>query len=235
MIKKFICLVSLVFCFMGIVFSEEVFKIMPANEKIVIDGELNEWNKSGKLGPVTLDEELLETHSTVYYAMYDSESLYLAVEVKDPDPMLNKGIPEIGLFWHGDSVTFRFCLNPDAGLPPKKEDPEIIYGLTFWHNHEKNEDFILLVKPFMGKPKPTKGIKVKFKPNNEKNGYTMEAKIPWKTLSEKFIPKKGMRIGWTMDTIWGTVNSDGGMFKAVALGDELNYQKTTYWGIAEFK
>jgi hypothetical protein len=36
-----------------------------------------------------------------------------------------------------------------------------------------------------------------------------------------------------MDTIWGTANSDGCMFKAVALGDELNYQKTNFWGWAE--
>jgi len=213
------------------------FKILPAKSKVIIDGDLKEWGKEGSFGPVFLDEELIDTHSSLFYGMYDSENLYLACEVKDPDPMKNKGVPEIGVFWHGDSITFRFCVSPEHSKidysTSSNQDNPYIFHISFWHNDQKNKDFVLVKNGMKYNDWKTEGIEVKFKKWTNNNGYTMEAKIPWSLLSKEIKPKPGDRIRWTMDTIWGTANSDGCMFKAVALGDELNYQKTNFWGWAE--
>ncbi|MCM8785770.1 MAG: hypothetical protein NC827_04280 [Candidatus Omnitrophica bacterium] len=226
------------FLFLSICFSQELFKIFPAKKKVMIDGDLKEWNKEGKFGPVYLDEELIETHSSLFYGMYDNENLYLACEVKDPDPMKNKGVPEVGVFWHGDSITLRICISPeyskkDYSTSSEKDNP-YIFHISFWHNDQQGKDYILIKNGMKYKDFSDEGIEVKFKKWEDGKGYNMEAKIPWKTLSNKIRPQPGDKIRWTMDTIWGTVNSDGCMFKAVALGDELNYQKTNYWGWAEF-
>jgi hypothetical protein len=213
------------------------FKILPAKSKVIIDGDLKEWRKEGSFGPVFLDEELIDTHSSLFYGMYDSENLYLACEVKDPDPMKNKGVPEIGVFWHGDSITFRFCISPEHSKidysTSSNQDNPYIFHISFWHNDQKNKDFVLVKNGMKYNDWETEGIEVKFKKWENNNGYTMEAKIPWSLLSKEIKPKPGEKIRWTMDTIWGTANSDGCMFKAVALGDELNYQKTNFWGWAE--
>jgi len=215
----------------------DVFKILPTKNKVIIDGEIKEWKKDCAFGPVFLDEELIDTHSSLFYGMYDNENLYLAVEVKDPDPMKNKGIPEIGVFWHGDSITFRFCISPEHSKndysTSSKEDNPYIFHISFWYNDQKNKDFVLVKNGMKYMDWKSEGIEVKFKKWEKNNGYTMEAKIPWSLLSKEIKPKPGDKIRWTMDTIWGTANSDGCMFKAVALGDELNYQKTNYWGWAE--
>ncbi len=225
------------FLFLNICFCEELFKIFPAKKKVIIDGDLNEWDKNGKFGPVYLDEELLDTHSSFFYSMYDEESLYLACEVKDPDPMKNKGVPEIGIYWHGDSVTFRICISTDYSKKNYStssiEDNPYIFHISFWHNDQKNIDYVLIKNGMKYKDYSSEGVEVKFKKWDKGNGYNVEAKIPWKTLSKDIRPKPGDKIRWTMDTIWGTANSDGCMFKAVALGDELNYQKTDFWGWAE--
>jgi hypothetical protein len=99
--------------------------------------------------------------------MYDSENLYLACEVKDPDPMKNKGVPEIGVFWHGDSITFRFCISPEHSKidysTSSNQDNPYIFHISFWHNDQKNKDFVLVKNGMKYNDWKTEGIEVKFK------------------------------------------------------------------------
>jgi len=237
MLKKFLIII-LLFPFFFL-YGENIFKIVPAKGKVIVDGVLSEWDKTSGYGPCYLDEELKNTHSVIFYSMYDKDNLYLAAEVKDPDPMRNEGIPEIGVFWHGDSITFRFCLSPeDSKKNISRSQPEEaskhIFHLSFWHNHRNNKDYVLVKRTFKFLDQSSNEIIVKFKKWKNSKGYTMEAKVPWKVLDKKVKPVAGDRIRWTMDTIWGNFNCDMCMFKTVALGNAANYTSTDSWGWAEF-
>ena len=82
---------------------------VPAPAKVMIDGDLGEWDTSGTIVCCKDVEHLLDTESVRVAAMWDAEALYLAFVFRDSTPMVNKIDPAtmVGNGWRSDAVQLR--------------------------------------------------------------------------------------------------------------------------------
>ena len=64
-------------------------KILPAPEKVSVDGKSDDWDLSGGIFVCSDVENLRDTMSVWFHLMFDAENLYVLARVKDPLPMSN--------------------------------------------------------------------------------------------------------------------------------------------------
>ena len=64
-------------------------RIVPAPGKVVIDGKLDDWDRSGEIF-MFVDEGSRDTLSLTAAMMYDGEALYVGGHWKDPTPLMNQ-------------------------------------------------------------------------------------------------------------------------------------------------
>ncbi len=219
--------------------------IVPAAGKITVDGDLKDWNKSGKVGPVTFDEESIEEYNTTFYAMYDKENLYVAAVIVEPHPPYNtnplKGVGS----WGGDAVCFRMSSDPTFSLPLQglgigQKKCDALFTASLWHNHLDKKDYWEGYYSIEASYKVTDytGSEVKTLIHTENNGYTLEAKIPWKIINPKFQPKQGDRIALTWEVSIANMNPSEPKraFQIFGNGGGARaFSDPNPWGIAEFK
>lgn len=163
--------------------------ILPAPKTMTIDGDLKEWNLSGKIGPVSFDEEVADEYNITCYAMYDKKNIYLAVKVVESHPPYNT-YPYKGRYdWVGDDVNIRMSTRPKdpASWPLQFTDLPKTHELwngKFWWNHKhkatlwqgyRGMDMCSDVFDKKGLP----GFYAATKLAKDGHGYTMEIKMPW--------------------------------------------------------
>lgn len=165
--------------------------ILPAPKTVTIDGDLKEWDKSGKVGPLTFDDEVFDDYHATFYAMYDKDNLYLAAEVVEPhlpyNPYPGKGVGA----WDGDGVTIRLSTIPrDAATawPLKIDDKDTsmeLYNGKFWWNHKEQVVYWEGYHGMNGKVFAKKELpyEVAVTLANDGHGYTMEMKLPFAVLN----------------------------------------------------
>ncbi len=221
-------------------------RIMPAPKAVAIDGALKDWNTSGKIGPVTFDEEMKDDYNGTFYAMYDADNLYLAATIVEPHLPFNT-YPNRGIgAWNGDDLIIRMSSNPALPVPLQgsqeslKKCPDL-FTADFWWNHLKKRTYWDGYLGMDGDHLTTEqmpGITVAVKPAKDGHGYTEEIKVPWKTINPAFHPKAGDQIAltWEVSLAGANPSEPTRAFQLFANGGgSWAFTSPNLWGKAVFK
>ena len=210
----FVVVVSVVFLYDSPIMAQRTMNrgphAVPAPRKVVIDGDLGEWDTSGAIVCCKDVRTMLNTESARVAAMWDKDSLYVAWDVRDANPMINRaGRTELA-FKGGDAVDLMFR------APGAKLDATGV----------REGDLRLLITELAGKPRavlyrPISKVKkpylfdayegasranavkmdevriadeVAAAISKRKGGYIVEAAIPWKLLGTPPKPGAESRI-----------------------------------------
>jgi len=202
---------------------------------VTIDGNLNDWDKTYPItmkdisffkeglnwqGPLDLSGNL--------YLMWDAANLYLAAEVTDKIPMVNK--KEKQDIWNGDAIELVFTTN--TGADPNRDsfgrgDYQVGFGtgdglantptIWSWQRHRSPAGSEIFVKKIA-----------------QPQGYVLEAKIPWTFFGSGFIPSAGIKVGF--DIALDDADTTGEREKQfIWNGDFGFYRDPSVWGVLEFK
>ena len=178
-------------------------RLVPAPAKVVIDGDLSDWDLSGEILMCYDLSTLLDTHSVRVAGMYDDQYLYLSFRFKDKTPMLNHIDPKTrpGEGWKADCAQLRFLTDWDVP----------IHIDAYYYTDEKRP-VIYIQYADLGSNKIQKvipdgieaGCQMAFKVDKDGKGYTQEMAIPWKLLrpsGEAYKPGESFRLG--IECFWG--------------------------------
>ena len=200
--------------------NEGIFAV-PAPGPVEIDGDLSEWDLSGRI-MVFNDFSLVDTFGAEISAMYDEDNYYLGITVKDPTPMVNLMDPvkESGWRWKGDCLQLRFITDQTSWVTMayySKEDRSSI-DFAYWLNQSDHnlglESIIYYSEPdsadlnltYSSKPaRKYEGIQQKFKKFENGGGYYQEVKIPWEYLYKggKSMVAAGNKFKMGVEVYWG--------------------------------
>lgn len=199
---------------------------------VKIDGDLGDWNlvspivmKDAAFFKEGLDWSGPADLSGSAYVMWDDSFIYFAAQINDVIPLVNtKKGSEI---WNGDAI--EIVMTTDPGADPKRtsfarKDYQIGLGTgdgkankpTIWNWQRRRS--------------PT-GSEISVKKRRE--GYILEAKIPWEFFGAAFRPTPGTTIGF--DIAFDDADKTGEREKQfIWNGDFDFYQDPSVWGILEF-
>ena len=168
----------------------------PASGTVKLDGSLSAWKGCQPI--VMADESYFKEGlpwggpsalSGKIYMMYDKEYLYLAADVTDHLPLMNKR--ERGDIWNGDAIELVFSTNPGADRNRgsfERTDFQVGFGTGDGKG----------VKPsiwnWQRRRTPT-GSEIFVKRTDKPLGYVLEAKIPWSFFGS-FVPAAGTKVGF---------------------------------------
>jgi hypothetical protein len=68
--------------------------VLPAPQKVTVDGDLKDWDLSGRIW-IFADKAVRDRYSVKLSAMWDKDNLYLAARWNDPTPMHSIVDPDI--------------------------------------------------------------------------------------------------------------------------------------------
>ena len=210
--------------------------VVPAPGAVTIDGDLKEWDFSGRIW-VFADSAVRERYSVETAAMWDKENLYLAAKWKDPTPMFSlidpANNPDEG--WKEDAWQMRILTDHPLWITTwfytTKKQP--VLHIANWKNptdERDGQDVTLLVAPEGGN-NLGQGAQMFYKANNEGNGFVQEIKIPWKLLYKTvppIAPNLTFRLG--NEFLWS--DPSGKTFPSHRYADNMQPGKTSrefYW------
>jgi len=196
-----------------------VLHAVPTPGKVVIDGNLDDWDLSGQI-EVYAHYRMKNSYSTKVAAMYDDQFFYLGIVWRDPTPMFNMVDSrfDIGSGWRSDCVQLRvrtdMTMHVDCWYSTAAKHPviNIAYG-RFTHGRNAED-----VKHFQSLTDAIKvGAKEAFKMGADGKSYTQEIALPWKLITgqaairkdtgEPYKPPKSYKAGDTfnmgMEFLWG--------------------------------
>lgn len=204
-----------------------------ASGSVVIDGKLSDWDKSKPISMKDesyfkegLDWEGVEDLSGFAYLMWDEENLYLAAVINDKDPLMNRKKKRD--IWNGDGIEMFLSVKPKADPERsgfKRGDYQVGFGTgdgvdnppAIWNWQRR---------------RTPKGSEIAVKKTKE--GYILEAMIPWKFFSNEFVPSKGIKLGF--DLAFDDADVAGGReCQFIWNGDYYSYRDPSVWGILEFR
>lgn len=184
--------------------------VLPAKDKVTVDGNLDDWDLSGRIW-VFADKNVRNRFSTEVSAMWTASDLYVVIKWKDPTPMYSMIDPEFNENdgWKSDSVQLRLW-TPDqtswitTWFFAGKKQP--VMHISVWKDPRNcrngQDNTVLVAKP--GETDLGQGAEMAYKVDADGKGYVQEIKIPW-----KFIYKNPpeMNAGATfrmgMEFLWG--------------------------------
>ncbi|HEY3397342.1 MAG TPA: FlgD immunoglobulin-like domain containing protein [Armatimonadota bacterium] len=154
--------------------------------EIAVDGDLKEWDlDSGVAFSTTFDQ------AARVALQYDRENLYLAYDVQDTTPLLNRGADPQKLFITGDCVDLMLATDPAAD-PNRREaapgDERLLLGVY------QDQPIAMLYRPNVpGTANPVQFMatridqvrrldKASVKFQRGEKSYTLEAAVPWSEL-----------------------------------------------------
>lgn len=201
---------------------------------VKIDGKLNEWQAAVPIvmeDPSYFKEGLnwagLADLSGKVYLMWDDKYLYLAAQVTDKLPLVNK--QERQEIWNGDAI--EMVMSVDPGADPRREsfergDNQIGFGTG---NGKANKPTIW---SWQRRRSPTGG-EIAVQKVDKPLGQVIEAKIPWEFFGT-FVPQGGTKVGF--DVALDDADQSGEREKQfIWNGDYYFYKDPSGWGILEFK
>jgi hypothetical protein len=202
---------------------------------VLIDGDLSEWNKSS---PIVMKdiayfkEGLIwdgpEDLSGMAYLMWDEVNLYLAVEITDNMPLVNK--QERQNIWNGDAIEVVLSVNPkaDSGRTSfRRGDYQIGFGTG------DGKENLPTVWNWQRRRVPT-GSEIVVKKIGKPLGYVLEAKVPWAFFRPQFVPSGGKKLPF--DIAFDDADSSGERERQfIWNGDHLFYKDPGVWGVLELK
>ncbi|MGB2613808.1 MAG: PQQ-binding-like beta-propeller repeat protein, partial [Phycisphaerae bacterium] len=208
-------------------------RVLPAPGKVVVDGQVNDWDLSGGVFCCGDVENAREKMAAWFHLMYDQDNLYVLTRWTDPTPLNNPGVTSGDFGFHGDSLQFRFITAP--GTPDEK-----CTHVTAWQGRD-GKDLIDLAygrKFDQGNVRDAKaqGGQQAFAINEDKKGYVQEIALPWKLLSKSgAAPKAGDTVTVTLEPNF-TIGARGritikDIFKpGVTLDRVFTFMAAQVWG-----
>jgi WD40 repeat protein len=175
-----------------------LFKILPAPGKVVIDGKADDWDLSGGLYICDDVEHQRDQFGVWAHAMYDADYLYVLTRCTDLTPLNNAGQVLADLGFQGDCLQFRLITSPDAG-------DERASHWTCWRDREGVDVTQLQYGRNPGSEGEVKDAKKEgalqaFTINEDKKGYIQEIAIPWKLITKSgTAPKPGSVLRMTFE------------------------------------
>lgn len=224
--------------------------IVPPPGKVVIDGDLKDWDSSGAI-LMFMDEGSKSAYSVRGVMMYDSEFLYVGAQVKDPTPLVNNYAfgGEYGMSWNADAIQLRFLAVPGVqskatlqggGRPPPDVD-RCINHITLWYStQDRKAGYVAMYSlGFQDLVLNPPGVEGAYKADADGKGYALEYRIPWSVLraARPFAAGDTAQVQWQLH--WGNDLGTGvrcGMtdVRNAASGD-LGYMGPTSWGTGIFE
>lgn len=201
-----------------------------AGSGVKIDGSLSDWTKTypismkdisffkegyGWNGPRDL--------SGIAYLMWDSENLYLAAEITDHIPMVNKNLKQN--IWDGDCIEMVLGFDPSAN---KDRDSfgRGDYQLGFGTGDGKGREAAIWS---WQRNRTPSGSEIKVKKTNDPEGYVLEAKVPWAFFRGVDVPSSGSKLGF--DIAFDDADATQEREKQfIWNGDYMFYRDPSVWG-----
>jgi hypothetical protein len=181
--------------------------LVPAPLAVAIDGDLSEWDLSGRVA--TACEPPYQAYTLEAAMMFDARGVYLGGHVRDPHPMRSQVSPDLpgdrtGI---GGSVAFRISTDRRMGWPLRgrhadirgndPERPEDVNDklafLTLWY-YEPERKPCLHLRYGMDLHERTvnpAGFRGAFRKDADDQGYTFEYFVPWEILHAADDPPQG--------------------------------------------
>ncbi len=224
--------------------------VVPAPGKIVIDGDLGEWDLSGAI-VMFIDEASRETHSARVVMMYDKEFLHIGGVFRDPTPLRNayafSGEPSMS--WNADALQVRLLANPElkssaslqTGSRMSPEDQHFINHITLWYSTQDQKPgyFAMYTLGFKDHTLNPAGVEGAYKPEADGKGYTFEYRVPWSVLRAPRPLQGGDEIQAQFQVNWG---NELGTSVRTTMTDlrnpgstDLGYMGPSSWGKAVFE
>lgn len=156
---------------------------VPAPGRVTVDGDLAEWDLSGRIMICSDVENLLGQCGGAVAMMYDAEALYVGVDWDDPTPMVNNYDPRFDIdlrkCFHSDSIQCHFRTDQERKVIgwffTKGQTPGVcvLEGWFPWHD-DRPIPYIDGLRQL--------GITEAFKAKPDGKGYFQELRIPWKAI-----------------------------------------------------
>jgi hypothetical protein len=184
---------------------------VPAPGRVVVDGDLSDWDLSGRIVVCSDVENLLGKCSASVAMMYDAEALYVGVDWNDPTPMVNNYDPRFDIdlrrCFHSDSIQLHFRTDQERKVIgwyfTKGQTPGVcvLDGWFPWHD-DRPIPYIDGLKQL--------GITEGFRRNPDGKGYVQEMRIPWPAIVKSGRPySAGEQFDCMLDLVWGPESGKG--------------------------
>ncbi len=219
----------------------EGIKVLPAKGKITIDGNLKDWDLSGRIWSFA-DSNVRNRFSVEASAMWDKDNLYLSAKWKDPTPMfsmINPAFnPQEG--WKSDSWQMRVQTDQISHLTTWYYGTKNMAAMHVTHAANGSGDPQFLVYK-ENSPELGQGIEMAYQMDADKKGYVQEIKIPWSILYVK-VPeiKAGLILKLGNEFLWGDptgkvwpIHRYADNMQAGITSREFFWTNTRAWGNAE--
>lgn len=191
-------------------------QIVPAPAKITVDGDLSDWNLSGRFRSAC-EPPYAENYYLEAAMMYDDRHLYIGAHVGDPYPMRSQMRPTDPVDRHGagGAVALRISTDRDAGWPLSAVGEGERYGrpasaadlsdklsfVVLWFCEPEQKACIHLRHgmDLHGVQVNPPGYQGAFRKDVDGRGYTLEYAIPWNLLNAADDPP---RVGDELAAMW---------------------------------
>ncbi|MFH1541637.1 MAG: sugar-binding protein [bacterium] len=200
---------------------------------VVIDGSLADWNKSL---PITMMDKSFFKEGTVWdglkdlsgnaYLMWDENCLFVAAEITDQKPLVNKQTKQN--IWNGDAIEMVISADPKAADKRLSFDSrDYQFGLSTGDGKANSA----IIWSWQRQREP-KGSEIVVKKTDV--GYVVEAKIPWEFMRPKFTPASGVKLDF--DIAFDDADATGERERQfIWNGDYMFYKDPSVWGTLELK
>ena len=225
-------------------------RIVPAPKKVVIDGDLSDWDRSGEIF-MFIDEKSRDKFHVRLSMMFDDEYLYVGGHWADPTPMRNMISfgGDVLQSWNADALQMRFLSDPairsealaTTGAKMSDEDQRRINNITLWYSTADQAAGYLshfTIKGTNDKVLNPEGVEGAFVKDKDGSGATFEYRIPWSVLRAPRPLKAGDAVQMQFQVHWG--NDKGTKLKAGITdvrnpnSNALGYMGPGAWGIGRF-
>lgn len=224
------------------------FRVLPAPGKVVVDGQVDDWDLSGSLLICSDVENCRDEYASWQSAMYDAENLYLLSRWIDKTPLNNPGLCGSDMGFQGDCLQVRI-ITSGSGKPEARADDaqagQRTMHITAWRGKDGRDEINLIYGKQLneGEVKDAKaqGAKQAFTVNSDSQGYVQELAIPWKLLTRNGVsPKAGDAIIMTYEPNFGTSAkmriSTKDLFRAGVTPDRVfAFMASDRWGVTKLE
>jgi hypothetical protein len=187
--------------------NHEIYAV-PAPGRVVVDGNLDEWDLSGRIFCCPDVDTLAGTANATVAMMYDAEALYVAVDWLDSTPMLNNYDPRFEQ---------QECFKSDMVQIMFRTD--LARNLFCWYfTRDQAAAVVAMDGAASRNPDPIVysdairelGVTEAFQKKRNGDGYVQEIRIPWTTIAKRGNPLKAWDgFDCMLDLVWGSNTGRG--------------------------
>jgi hypothetical protein len=184
---------------------------VPVPGKVAVDGNLSDWDLSGRIIVCPDVDNLLGKCSGAVAMMYDADALYVAVDWNDPTPMVNNYDPRFDIdlrrCFHSDSIQLHLRTDQERkviGWYYTKGDVPGVCVLDGWFPWRDDRPIPYI--DGIGRLGITEG----FLRKPDGKGYFQELRIPWTAIVKTGRAyAAGEQFDCMLDLVWGPQSGKG--------------------------